>query len=216
MIKSKLEDYLETAPNEYFEGANEKETDNAENQAQSDTERTAESTGEAAQNTAPTSEANMQPEKKVLRTAIVYSPVTGIAADLSTAPDEGFAEGMMGEGAVVTPKDPVICAPEDGEVEFIFDTKHAIGLATESGLELLIHIGVDTVELGGKFYTAHVKDGDVVKKGQTLITFDMDAIKAAGYDVTTPLIITNTDDYEEVKMLAEGTVNNGSEVLEVK
>ena len=122
----------------------------------------------------------------------------------------------MGEGAVVTPKDPVICAPEDGEVEFIFDTKHAIGLATESGLELLIHIGVDTVELGGKFYTAHVKDGDVVKKGQTLITFDMDAIKAAGYDVTTPLIVTNTDDYEEVKMLAEGTVNNGSEVLEVK
>ena len=81
---------------------------------------------------------------------------------------------------------------------------------------LLIHIGVDTVELGGKFYTAHVKDGDVVKKGQTLITFDMDAIKAAGYDVTTPLIVTNTDDYEEVKMLAEGTVNNGSEVLEVK
>lgn len=68
----------------------------------------------------------------------------------------------------------------------------------------------------GKFYTAHVKDGDEVKKGQTLITFDMDAIKAAGYDVTTPLIVTNTDDYEEVKMLAEGTVNNSSEVLEVK
>ena len=89
-------------------------------------------------------------------------------------------------------------------------------LKAESGLELLIHIGVDTVELGGKFYTAHVKDGDEVKKGQTLITFDMDAIKAAGYDVTTPLIVTNTDDYEEVKMLAEGTVNNGSEVLEVK
>ena len=107
-------------------------------------------------------------------------------------------------------------APCDATVSTIFDTKHAIGLATESGLELLIHIGVDTVELGGKFYTAHVKDGDVVKKGQTLITFDMDAIKATGYDVTTPLIVTNTDDYEEVKMLAEGTVNNGSEVLEVK
>ena len=104
----------------------------------------------------------------------------------------------------------------DATVSTIFDTKHAIGLATESGLELLIHIGVDTVELGGKFYTAHVKDGDEVKKGQTLITFDMDAIKAAGYDVTTPLIVTNTDDYEEVKMLAEGTVNNSSEVLEVK
>ena len=149
VIKSKLEDYLETAPNEYFEGANEKETDNAENQAQSDTERTAESTGEAAQNTAPTSEASTQPEKKVLRTAIVYSPVTGIAAYLSTAPDEGFAEGMMGEGAVVTPKDPVICAPEDGEVEFIFDTKHAIGFQTDTDLPMLLHIGIDTVKLEG-------------------------------------------------------------------
>ena len=207
VIKSKLEDYLETAPNEYFEGAKNAETDNAGNQSQSDAESTADVQPSAS---------STQPEKKVLKTAIIYSPVTGIAADLSTAPDEGFAEGMMGEGAVVTPKDPVICAPEDGEVEFIFDTKHAIGLATESGLELLIHIGVDTVELGGKFYTAHVKDGDVVKKGQTLITFDMDAIRAAGYDVTTPLIVTNTDDYEEVKMLAEGTVNNSSEVLEVK
>ena len=116
----------------------------------------------------------------------------------------------------VIPSKGEVKAPCDATVSTIFDTKHAIGLATESGLELLIHIGVDTVELGGKFYTAHVKDGDVVKKGQTLITFDMDAIKAAGYDMTTPLIVTNTDDYEEVKMLAEGTVNNGSEVLEVK
>ena len=91
-----------------------------------------------------------QPEKKVLRTAIVYSPVTGIAADLSTAPDEGFAEGMMGEGAVVTPKDPVICAPEDGEVEFIFDTKHAIGFQTDTDLPMLLHIGIDTVKAGRK------------------------------------------------------------------
>lgn len=164
VIKSKLEDYLETAPNEYFEGANEKETDNAENQAQSDTERTAESTGEATQNTAPTSEASTQPEKKVLRTAIVYSPVTGIAADLSTAPDEGFAEGMMGEGAVVTPKDPVICAPEDGEVEFIFDTKHAIGFQTDTDLPMLLHIGIDTVKLEGKGFEILVEQGQHVKK----------------------------------------------------
>ena len=169
VIKSKLEDYLETAPNEYFEGANEKETDNAENQAQSDTERTAESTGEAAQNTAPTSEASTQPEKKVLRTAIVYSPVTGIAADLSTAPDEGFAEGMMGEGAVVTPKDPVICAPEDGEVEFIFDTKHAIGFQTDTDLPMLLHIGIDTVKLEGKGFEILVEQGQHVKKGEPLM-----------------------------------------------
>ena len=146
----------------------------------------------------------------------LYSPLEGIAIPLSEVKDATFASEVLGRGMAVIPSKGEVKAPCDATVSTIFDTKHAIGLATESGLELLIHIGVDTVELGGKFYTAHVKDGDVVKKGQTLITFDMDAIKAAGYDVTTPLIVTNTDDYEEVKMLAEGTVNNGSEVLEVK
>ena len=146
----------------------------------------------------------------------LYSPLEGTAIQLSEVKDATFASEVLGRGMAVIPSKGEVKAPCDATVSTIFDTKHAIGLATESGLELLIHIGVDTVELGGKFYTAHVKDGDVVKKGQTLITFDMDAIKAAGYDVTTPLIVTNTDDYEEVKMLAEGTVNNGSEVLEVK
>ena len=146
----------------------------------------------------------------------LYSPLEGTAIPLSEVKDATFASEVLGRGMAVIPSKGEVKAPCDATVSTIFDTKHAIGLATESGLELLIHIGVDTVELGGKFYTAHVKDGDVVKKGQTLITFDMDAIKAAGYDVTTPLIVTNTDDYEEVKMLAEGTVNNGSEVLEVK
>ena len=146
----------------------------------------------------------------------LYSPLEGTAIPLSEVKDATFASEVLGKGMAVIPSKGEVKAPCDATVSTIFDTKHAIGLATESGLELLIHIGVDTVELGGKFYTAHVKDGDVVKKGQTLITFDMDAIKAAGYDVTTPLIVTNTDDYEEVKMLAEGTVNNSSEVLEVK
>ena len=146
----------------------------------------------------------------------LYSPLEGTAIPLSEVKDATFASEVLGKGMAVIPSKGEVKAPCDATVSTIFDTKHAIGLATESGLELLIHIGVDTVELGGKFYTAHVKDGDEVKKGQTLITFDMDAIKAAGYDVTTPLIVTNTDDYEEVKMLAEGTVNNSSEVLEVK
>lgn len=146
----------------------------------------------------------------------LYSPLEGTAIPLSEVKDATFASEVLGRGMAVIPSKGEVKAPCEATVSTIFDTKHAIGLATESGLELLIHIGVDTVELGGKFYTAHVKDGDVVKKGQTLITFDMDAIKVAGYDVTTPLIVTNTDDYEEVKMLAEGTVNNGSEVLEVK
>lgn len=146
----------------------------------------------------------------------LYSPLEGTAIPLSEVKDATFASEVLGKGMAVIPSKGEVKAPCDATVSTIFDTKHAIGLATDSGLELLIHIGVDTVELGGKFYTAHVKDGDQVKKGQTLITFDMEEIRKAGYDVTTPLIVTNTDDYEEVKMLTEGTVNNGSEVLEVK
>jgi len=168
---------------------------------------------------APAENAEMKSaEKKTAESGVqtLYSPLEGTAIPLSEVKDATFASEVLGRGMAVIPSKGEVKAPCDATVSTIFDTKHAIGLATESGLELLIHIGVDTVELGGKFYTAHVKDGDVVKKGQTLITFDMDAIKAAGYDVTTPLIVTNTDDYEEVKMLAEGTVNNGSEVLEVK
>ena len=146
----------------------------------------------------------------------LYSPLEGTAIPLSEVKDATFASEVLGKGMAVIPSKGEVKAPCDATVSTIFDTKHAIGLAIDSGLELLIHIGVDTVELGGKFYTAHVKDGDQVKKGQTLITFDMDAIKGEGYDVTTPLIVTNTDDYEEVKMLTEGAVDNSSKVLEVK
>lgn len=216
VIKSKLEDYLETAPNEYFEGANEKETDNAENQAQSDTERTAESTGEAAQNTAPTSEANMQPEKKVLRTAIVYSPVTGIAADLSTAPDEGFAEGMMGEGAVVTPKDPVICAPEDGEVEFIFDTKHAIGFQTDTDLPMLLHIGIDTVKLEGKGFEILVEQGQHVKKGEPLMKIDIPYLTENAPSLCSPILCTEIEDNQRVRLLANGEIKAGEPLFAVE
>ena len=216
VIKSKLEDYLETAPNEYFEGANEKETDNAENQAQSDTERTAESTGEAAQNTAPTSEAITQPEKKVLRTVIVYSPVTGIAADLSTAPDEGFAEGMMGEGAVVTPKDPVICAPEDGEVEFIFDTKHAIGFQTDTDLPMLLHIGIDTVKLEGKGFEILVEQGQHVKKGEPLMKIDIPYLTENAPSLCSPILCTEIEDDQRVRLLANGEIKAGEPLFAVE
>ena len=216
VIKSKLEDYLETAPNEYFEGVNEAVTDNAENQAQSDTEHTAESTGEAAQNTAPTSEANTQPEKKILRTAIVYSPVTGIAADLSTAPDEGFAEGMMGEGAVVTPKDPVICAPEDGEVEFIFDTKHAIGFQTDTDLPMLLHIGIDTVKLEGKGFEILVEQGQHVKKGEPLMKIDIPYLTENAPSLCSPILCTEIEDNQRVRLLANGEIKAGEPLFAVE
>ena len=116
----------------------------------------------------------------------------------------------------VIPTKGEVKAPCDATVSMIFDTKHAIGLSTDNGAELLIHVGLNTVELEGKYYTVHVNEGDKVAKGQTLITFDMDKIEAAGYDVTTPMIVTNSDDFTSVNQLRKGIVNNDSSVREVK
>ena len=161
VIKSNLEDYLETAPDmEYTESSedlsgeiNKKIEDKQEN------------------------EPNADNEKKVVKTVVVSSPITGTAADLSTAPDEGFAGKMMGDGAVVTPEDAIIKAPEDGEVVFVFDTKHAIGFMTDSGLSLLLHIGIDTVKLDGKGFEVFVESGQKVKKGEPLMKIDIDYLK---------------------------------------
>ena len=153
---------------------------------------------------------------KKTETQTLYSPLNGQAIPLAEVKDETFAGEVLGKGMAVVPSEGVVKAPCDAEVSMVFDTKHAIGLTTESGIELLIHVGLNTVELEGKYYTVHVNDGDKVKKGQTLITFEMDKIKEAGYDVTTPMIVTNTDDFEEVTFLNAGTVNTDSRVLEVR
>ena len=153
---------------------------------------------------------------KKAETQTLCSPLNGQAIPLAEVKDETFAGEVLGKGMAVIPSEGVVKAPCDAEVSMVFDTKHAIGLTTESGIELLIHVGLNTVELEGKYYTVHVNDGDKVKKGQTLITFEMDKIKEAGYDVTTPMIVTNTDDFEEVTFLNAGTVNTDSGVLEVR
>ncbi len=145
----------------------------------------------------------------------LYSALEGTAIPMSEVNDATFASEVLGKGVAVIPAKGEVVAPCDATVETVFDTKHAVGLSTESGMELLIHIGINTVELGGKYYTTHVKDGDHVKKGQLLVSFDMDKIKEAGYDVTTPLIVTNSDDYEDVKVLREGAVTSADKVLEI-
>lgn len=145
----------------------------------------------------------------------LYSALEGTAVPLSKVNDATFASEVLGKGVAVIPAKGEVVAPCDATVETVFDTKHAVGLSTESGMELLIHIGINTVELGGKYYTTHVKDGDHVKKGQLLVSFDMDKIKEAGYDVTTPLIVTNSDDYKDVKVLREGAVTSADKVLEI-
>ena len=146
---------------------------------------------------------------------VLYSALEGTAIPLSQVNDVTFASEVLGKGIAVIPAKGEVVAPCDATVETVFDTKHAVGLSTENGMELLIHVGLNTVELGGKHYTVHVKEGDPVKKGELLISFDMDKIKEAGYDVITPLIVTNTDDYRDVKALHEGAVTPADKVLEI-
>lgn len=129
---------------------------------------------------------------------IVVSPVKGTVAPLSTSKDEAFATGALGKGVVIQPSEGKVIAPFDGTVMTLFPTKHAIGLISDNGLELLIHIGIDTVQLEGKYFTAHVKQGETVKKGQPLVTFDMAAIKQAGYSIETPVVVTNAADYLDI------------------
>ncbi len=137
----------------------------------------------------------------------VYSPLKGKAVAMKDVPDDTFAAEVLGLGAAVEPTEGKVVAPADGVVSTLFDTKHAIGLELKNGMEMLIHIGINTVELGGEGFTAHIADGEEFKRGQTLITFDPDFIKSKGYNITTPVIITNPDDYAEVKMTANGNVD---------
>lgn len=148
--------------------------------------------------------------------SVIPSPLSGRVIPLKDVPDATFAEGILGLGAAIEPSEGKITAPMDGTVETLFDTKHAIGLKLSNGTELLIHIGINTVELDGKGFTAHVSEGDSFKKGQTLISFDKDLIKRKGYQTVTPVLVSNTDDYASVEQAAEGTVKMSDILLNLK
>lgn len=145
----------------------------------------------------------------------ILSPLAGKAIALEDVPDPTFAEGILGLGAAVEPSEEKITAPADGTVGTLFDTHHAIGLNLDNGAELLIHIGINTVELNGEGFTAHVSEGDRVKKGQTLITFDKELIASKGYKTVTPVIVTNPDEYSAVKRVADGNVTEKDVLIEL-
>ncbi len=191
VIKSNLEDYLEKAPDTYAE-----------------TEKAGETKQEETKNT--------ETEKKVVKRIVISSPVTGMAADLGTAPDEAFAQKMMGDGAVVTPEEAFVCAPEDGEVAFVFDTKHAIGYMTDSGISLLIHVGIDTVKLNGEGFEVLVENGQKVKKGQPMLKLDLDYLKANAPSLATPVLCTELEDDQRIRLLKEGPVKAGEPLFEVE
>lgn len=186
VIKAKLEDYLENAPK---------------------TPAAPAAPAPAAAPAAPAAAA---------KDTVLAACLTGTVVPLAEVKDEAFASGALGDGIAIEPAVGELVAPADGEISSTFDTHHAVGMTTVDGAELLMHIGIDTVKLGGKHFTYLVKEGDKVRKGQPLIRFDIEAIKAEGYPVTTPLIVCNTDEYAAVTPKASGTVKQGDALLELK
>ena len=147
----------------------------------------------------------------------VYSPIHGTVIPMTEVNDPTFASGILGKGAAIVPAEGSVYAPCDGTVVTIFDTCHAIGLQSAEGVEILIHVGLDTVNLGGKHFIPHIKSGDSVKKGDRLLEFDSEAIRAAGYDITTPIIISNSFSYQSVETEPSGTsVKAGEALLNIK
>ena len=139
----------------------------------------------------------------------IDSPIQGKVIPLSEVKDDVFSNEIVGKGAAVVPEKGEVHAPEDGTVLSVFDTGHALGMQTKDGVELLIHIGLDTVELKGKYFQVHVKQGDAVKKGDLLISFDPEGIRSEGYDITTPVLVSNTADYLDVIAKKDGQAGAG-------
>ncbi|MBQ7200878.1 MAG: PTS glucose transporter subunit IIA, partial [Eubacterium sp.] len=145
----------------------------------------------------------------------IYAPLKGNVIPYDKIPDPTFASGVLGKGVGIEPEVGEVVAPFDGTVSSVTDTKHAIGISGPQGMELLIHVGVDTVNMEGDGFEMFVGEGDTVKAGQKLISFDIEKIKAAGYSPTTAVLLTNSDDYEGFKITKEGTTGELEPVVEI-
>lgn len=152
---------------------------------------------------------------KVTKAIEIFSPITGVAVDLSTVPDEAFAGRMMGEGVAVVPEDGVVCAPEDGVVAFIFDTKHAIGFYTDSGISLLLHIGIDTVKLNGEGFETLVEVGQHIVKGTPMLRLDLEYLRDNAFSVVSPILCTELENNQKVRPLKEGSIQVGEALFVV-
>lgn len=194
VIKSNFEDYLETAPNiEYNKKDNTVKNEDKEDDIFNED----------------------KDKKKIVKSIVISSPITGISANLDTAADEAFASRMMGDGAIVTPTDEIVVAPDDGEIIFVFDTKHAVGFTTKDGISMIIHIGIDTVKLGGQGFSVLVKAGDKMKKGDTIMKLDLEYLKQNAPSVASPVICTELADNHKIRLVAEGKINAGEELFAI-
>lgn len=196
VIKSHFEDYLEHAPEEENVGSTEEFEQEVPDPSSTDTH-------------------GVQ-ERKAVDTAVIASPVTGMAADLGTVPDEAFAEKMMGDGAAVTPDEPIVRAPEDGEVLFVFPTKHAIGFRTAGGIGMIIHIGIDTVNLNGEGFDIYVTNNQKVKKGDPMMRLDLAFLREHAASMISPVICTELAENQRIRRIADGAVKAGEPLFAVE
>lgn len=156
--------------------------------------------------------------KKKAEAVVDYSvkaPLTGKVVALTDVPDPVFAGLMLGKGIAIEPTSGEVVSPVNGTVTTIFPTGHAVGLTSDSGVEVLIHVGMDTVSLNGQGFTQHVKAGDNVTVGQQLVTVDLEAVKAAGYPIVTPIVITNTGNFTDVTITQASSVTSGDDLLTI-
>ncbi|MGN0632635.1 MAG: glucose PTS transporter subunit IIA [Oscillospiraceae bacterium] len=167
------------------------------------------------QDTPKTEEAENQPKDET-KAMSLYAHLNGKFVALEDVNDEAFSSKILGEGVAIEPQEGKLYAPCDGKVEMVFDTKHAVNLISDGGCEILLHIGIDTVKLGGKFFEAHVSGGQEIHKGDLLISFDIEEIHKAGYQTTTPMIVCNTDDYETVEVISAEQVSAGDRIIEIR
>lgn len=159
---------------------------------------------------------NVALDNKVGSKIEINSPINGEAKSIADVDDKIFSQEVVGKGAAVVPKEGKVYAPFDGVVESLFQTNHAIGLKSSNGIELLIHIGIDTVNLEGKYFTAHIIQGQKVKKGDLLIEFDKDAIEKEGYDTIVPIVITNSGEFKNVSLVTVGGISTNQPLLMVE
>lgn len=190
VIKPNLQEYLEHAPEEEAYTAKTEQKEEAKKE-----------------------EGNK--DKKVVKTIIIQSPMTGTAGGIETAPDEGFAQKMMGDGAVVEPKTNEVVAPANGEIAFVFPSKHAIGFVTEDGISMLIHVGIDTVNLEGEGFEVLVNEGDKVSAGTVLMKLDLDVLREKAPSLVSPIICTELEDNQSVRMLKTGDIKAGEELYAI-
>ena len=197
VVKSNLEDFMETdASNNLDEIFEEVTTDVTEEKAEENIDAST--------------------EKDNSKAEILCSHLTGEVVPLENVDDAVFSKKVIGDGIAVEPAVGKLYAPCDGKVDTVFDTKHAVSIISEKGCNMILHIGIDTVKLNGQFFESFVKSGQQVKKGDLLITFDIEEIKKAGYKVTTPMVICNTPDYSQFHHLKSGAITAGDEILEIK